>query len=76
MLLITIQCLHEKSENLTRQRKEWFRSSVEDYDRLNVKKLRQGFQNTKKVFKYETLHQNNTEKITHYISSNAIDNDH
>ena len=47
VLLITIQCLHEKLENLTRQRKEWFRSSVEDYDRLNVKKT------TTRVPKYE-----------------------
>ena len=52
-LLITIQHLHKTSENLTRQRKEWFRSSVEDYDRLNVAQLRQWIQNTKKLFKYE-----------------------
>ena len=75
-MLITIQHLHEKSENLTRQRKEWFRSSVDKHDRLNVKQLQQWIQNTKTLFKYEKLHQNNTKKITDYFSSNAIDNDH
>ena len=41
VLLITIQHLHEKSENLSRQRKHWFRSSIEEYDKLNVKQLMQ-----------------------------------
>ena len=40
-LLITIQHLREKSENLSRQRKHWFRSSIEEYDKLNVKQLMQ-----------------------------------
>ena len=72
-LLITIQHLHKTSENLTRQRKEWFRSSVEDYDRLNVTQLRQWIQNTKKLFKYEKLHQHNTTKITDYFNYNITD---
>ena len=40
-LLIAIQRLHEKSKNLSRQRQDWFRSSVEEYDKLNVKQLMQ-----------------------------------
>ena len=72
-LLITIQHLHEKSENLSRQRKDWFRSSIEEYDKLNVKQLRQWIQNTKKLFKYEKLHQHNTTKITDYFNYNITD---
>ena len=49
-LLITIQHLHEKSENLSRQRKDWFRSSIEAYDKLNVKHYGNGFKRRRNYF--------------------------
>ena len=67
-LLITIDFFYSKAEILPVDLKVWFQSSIEEFKKYPVKRLKQWIANTKKVFKIQKKNHNyGSNKITDYF---------
>ena len=67
-LLITIEFFYSKAEILPVDLKIWFQSSIEEFKKYTVKRLKQWIANTKKVFKtHKKNHNYDSNKITDYF---------
>ena len=64
-LLITIEFFYFKAEILPVDLKIWFQSSIEEFKKYTVKRLKQWIANTKKLFKIHKMNHNyDSNKIT------------
>ena len=67
-MLITIEFVYSKAEILPVNLKIWFQSSLEEFKKYNVKRLKQWIANTKKLFKiHKKNHNYDFNKITEYF---------
>ena len=67
-LLITIDFFNSKAEILPVDQKIWFKSSIEEFKKYPVKRLKQLIANTKKLFKINKKNNNyDSNKITDYF---------